>query len=403
MNEMKKAATRILLVLAAVLTTIVVLLTFVVPPVVKSVAEKKLAELGFPTRVLMDLGYTWRRGPEISGTLRAVLLDSPWQIRAEFGAGFGEWHAKVSLPETRFSESDPNIAKLLKLCPLEGITDLAFSGSIALRASVERTRAVPVPVWTAKAPLRDVSASFMSGETAVAIDGLFVTPGATGIANHLDITPMFLRATSVEAAGFALTNLTAAIRASERGLFVSEANAGVCGGKVSLYSLFLTLKDTSAGLTLFLDNVDTGAVLSHFNGFHGEASGRLHGKVRVFLKEGKTLRLSDAFLYSTPGETGKVKMDDASVVTDNLALAGIDESSRDNVANALSDLDYTVLRFDLKRLDGKAAALCIRVEGTATRGDLTVPVNLNLNFNGELEQLINTGLGFSHKLKGSSK
>ena len=400
---MKKAAKCILLALAAVLTVVAVLLPLVVPPVVKSVAEKKLAELGFPAQVLMDLGYTWRCGPEISGSLRIGLSDSPWKVRATFGAGFGTWHVRVSLPETRFSEADTTIAKLLKRYPLEGIADLAFSGSIALNASVERTRAVPVPVWSAKVPLRNVSASFMSGETAVAIDGLSVTPGASGIANHHDISPMFLRAASVEAAGFALTNLTAAIRASERGLFVSEANAGVCGGKVSLYSLFLTLKDTSAGLTLFLDNVDAGAVLSHFNGFRGEASGRLHGKVRVFLKEGKTLRLSDAFLYSTPGEIGKVKMSDASVVTDNLALAGIDDASRDNVANALADLDYTVLGFDLKRLDGKAAALGIRVEGTATRDGLTVPVNIKLNFNGELEQLINTGLGFSRKLKGSNK
>ena len=400
---MKKAAKCILLALAAVLTTVAVLLPFVAPPVVKSVAEKKLAELGFPTHVQMDLGYTWRHGPEVSGTLRAVLRDSPWKVRAAFGVGFGTWHVRVSLPETRFSEADPIVAKLLKRCPLEGISDLVFSGSLALDASVERTRAIPVPVWSAKVPIRGVAASFNSGKTAVTIDGLFVTPGASGIANHIDIAPMFLRATSVEAAGFALTNLTASIRASERGLFVSEANAGVCGGTVSLYSLFLTLKDTSAGLTLFLDNVDAGAVLSHFNGFHGEASGRLHGKVRVFLKEGKTLRLSDAFLYSTPGETGKVKMNDASVVTDNLALAGIDEAARGNVAHALADLDYTVLRFDLKRLDGKAAALGIRVEGTATRDGLTVPVNIKLNFSGELEQLINTGLGFSRKLKGSSK
>ena len=150
-------------------------------------------------------------------------------------------------------------------------------------------------------------------------------------------------------------------------------------------------------------NVDAGDVLSHFNGFRGEASGRLHGKTKIFLKDGQRIRLSDAFLYSSPGETGKIKMDDASVVTDNLALAGIDDAARANVANALADLDYNVLRFDLKRKEGKVLALSVRVEGSATRGDVTVPVNLTLNFNGEIEQLINTGLGYSRKLKGTSK
>ena len=96
-------------------------------------------------------------------------------------------------------------------------------------------------------------------------------------------------------------------------------------------------------------------------------------------------------------------MAEPQTVTDNLAMAGIDQSTQDNVANALTDLDYSVLRFDLKRLEGKNATLGVRIEGSATRGELTVPVNLNLNVNGELEQIINTGLGFSNKLKGNTK
>ena len=389
-----------LLVLTATMTAVVVLVPVVVPLLVKPIAEKKLNELGYPSRITIKLGYTWRKGPEVTGSLRAELLDSPWRLQAEFGAGFGEWHARVALPETAFSESDPTLAKLLAEHPQDAVTNLAFSGTIALDASVERTRATPVPVWSAKVPIRGVSVSCLSGETPVAVSGLSLTPKASGIADHVDIAPTFLHAASASAAGFDVTNLTASVLPSERRLLVTEATAGVCGGKVSLYSLFLDSQTLNAGLTLFLDNVETGEVLSHFNGFRGEASGRLHGKVRLFLRNGKTLRLSDAFLYSTPGETGKVKMEDAAVVTDNLALAGIDEDSRSNVANALSDLDYTVLRFDLKRTNGRTATLSVRVEGSATRGDLTVPVNLTLNFNGELEQLINTGLNYTRKLKG---
>lgn len=400
---MKKAVKWALVIVAAVVATVAAVAPVAVPPVVKSVAEKKLAEFGFPAQVLMTLGYSWRNGPEISGTLRAALRDSPWRMAADFGAGFGTWHAHVSVPETSFSETEPTIAGLLERFPLNGISNLVFSGSLALDASVERTRATPVPVWKAQAPIRDVSASFMSDETAVAVDGLSVTPGASGIADRLDISPAFLRVKSAEAAGFALSNLTASILSSPQGLLVTEASAGMCGGKVSLYSVFLNPKSLTAGLTLFLDNVDAGDVLSHFKGFRGEASGRLHGKTKIFLKDGKRIRLSDAFLYSTPGETGKIKMEDASVVTDNLALAGIGDAERGNVANALSDLDYGVLRFDLKRKDAKVLALSIRVEGSATRGDVTVPVNLTLNFNGEIEQLINTGLGFSGKLKGNSR
>ena len=400
---MKKALKWGLIILTAVVATVAVIAPVAVPTVVRSVAEEKLNELGFPAQVLMTLGYGWRNGPEISGTLRVALRDAPWRVAADFGAGFGTWHAHVSVPETDFSEAEPTVAKLLTSFPLDGISNLVFSGSVALDASVERTRATPVPVWKAQAPIRDVSACFMADETAFAIDGLSVTPDASGIADHIDISPAFLHAKGAEAAGFAFSNLTASILSSPRGLLVNEASAGMCGGRVSLYSLFLDPKSLTAGLTLFLDNVDAGDVLSHFNGFRGEASGRLHGKTKVFLKDGKRIRLSDAFLYSTPGETGKIKMDDASVVTDNLALAGIDDAARSNVANALTDLDYEVLRFDLRRKKDKELSLSIRVEGSATRGDVTVPVNLTLNFNGEIEQLINTGLGYSRKLKGNSK
>lgn len=392
-----------LIVFAAAVATVAMVAPVVVPSVVKTVAEEKLNELGFPAQVLMTLGYSWRNGPEISGTLRAALKDSPWRMTADFGAGFGTWHAHVSVPETAFSESESTVAKLLDNFPLSSISNLLFSGNVALDASVERTRAMPVPVWKAQAPIRDVSVSFMSDETSFAVDGLSVTLGASGIASHLDVAPAFLRAKAVEAAGFSLSNVTASILSSPQGLLVTEAGAKMCGGKVSLYSVFLNPQSLTAGLTLFLDNVDAGDVLSHFNGFRGEATGRLHGKTKLFLKDGKRLRLSDAFLYSTPGETGKIKMDDASVVTDNLAIAGVDDAARANVANALSDLDYSVLRFDLKRKEGRVLALSVRVEGTATRGDVTVPVNLTLNFNGEIEQLINTGLGYSRKLKGNSK
>ena len=57
----------------------------------------------------------------------------------------------------------------------------------------------------------------------------------------------------------------------------------------------------------------------------------------------------------------------------------------------------------MKRGEGKSATLSTTVRGTATRGNLSVPVDITVNFNGELEQLINTGLGYSNLLKGKQK
>ena len=379
-------------------------LPLALPPVVRQIAESKLAEFGYPSSVSLNLGYAWRKGPEIVGSLTASVIGTPWTVAADFGAGLGTYHAQVRMPKTAFAETDPLLARLLAEYPATGVSNLTFSGSVALDASVERTRQMPVPVWSAKVPVRldRVGLSCETGD--VAAEGIVLTPEASGLADHIDVTPLHLRATSLSADGFALSNLFASARADLKSVLVTEAGASTCGGKVSLYSLFLDPKSLNAGFTLFLDNIDAGEMLAHIRGFNGHASGRLHGKVRLFVREGgKAVRLSDAFLYSTPGETGKLKMAEPQTVTGNLAMAGIDQSTQDNVANALTDLDYSVLRFDLKRLEGKNATLGVRIEGSATRGELTVPVNLNLNINGELEQIINTGLGFSNKLKGNTK
>lgn len=376
----------------------------VVPPIVERWAVEKLSEFGVDAKVSLDLDYCWRNGPGVEGVLSASIPNAPWRARARFGASCCEWSASVTVPATPFSESDALARALLAKFPPKGITNLAFSGSVALDAKAERTFRKPVPVWKVGAQVRDLKASMVSDGQAIAVDGLSAKPEASGIADHVDIAPMFLRAKSAAVGAFALTNFHATVRATEKSLIVNEAGAGFCGGKANVYSLYLDPANLNTGFTLFLEDVDAGEVLSRVNGFRGEASGRLHGKVRAFVREGgKAIRLREAFLYSTPGETGKLRMANPEAVAENLAYAGLDGAARANVSDALTDLDYKVLRLDLKRLEGSASRLSVQIGGTATRGQTTVPVDLTINLNGELEQLLNAGLGYSAKLKGKKK
>ena len=401
-TEVKKALKRVLIVVVVMLVVIAALLPAVVPPVVERLVTQKLAAFGLPGYVRMHLGWCWRNGLGLAGGIRVALADTPWCVRADFAGSCCEWTASVKMNETEFNESDPALAELLKRYPITAVSNLTFSGSIALNASVVRTFRKPVAVWNIRLPIRNLMARATVEENSYAIEGLSVTLAASGIDDHIDIAPMFLRIRSIDANGFPLGNLSASIRATEKALLVTEASAALCGGKVVFYSLFLDPATFNTGFTLFVDEVDAGEVLSHFKGFRGEASGKLHGKIKLFIREGgKALRLSDAFLYSTPGEVGKLRMEDASPVTDNLALAGLDDATRANVANALTDLDYSVLKLNLRRTDRESATLSVNLNGTATRGKTSVPVNLTLNFNGELEQIINTGLRISEQTKGN--
>ena len=404
--DMKKAVRRILIGLTALVAVVLVALPFVVPSAVEYFLSAKLSELGFFPKVRMRLGYCWRNGPGLDGSLKVSLLDSPWRVQADFGASCSEWSLRVKMPETEFSEADPTIAKLLERFPVKGVDSLAFSGKVAVDAEAERTFRRPVPSWKVRIPLKDVSAqAVLPGEKPeerkeISIADFSVTAGASGIADHIDVAPLFPRAAFLDYGGLALTNFHASVRATERALMINEAGAGFCGGQLNVYSLFLDPQTLNTGFTLFLDNVDAGRLLNVFKGFEGTASGRLHGKIRLFVREGgKAIRLSDAFVYSTPGETGKLQMGNPELVTDNLAMAGIDDATRANVSNALTDLDYSVLKLNLKRVSGNEATLTAHISGTATRGDQSAPVDLTVNFHGELEQLINLGLGCSDKLK----
>ena len=402
---MLKAIKRLIIGLAVAVLLVIIALPVAVPPIADRVIREKLAEFGLESFVKMSLGYCWRNGPGIVGKLQVQIKEPPWPLLvADFGASCCEWSAAVRMPETQFSESDGVLQTLLNKYPVNAVSNLTFSGSVALNAKAERTFGMPMPVWSVKLPIKNFSASLMSKDEPYALTELSVTLAASGIADRVDITPMSLRVKSISAAGFDLEGFHASVRVSERSVLVTEASAGFCGGQVNLYSLFLDPKNLNTGFTLFLDDINAGEALTHINGFSGEASGRLHGKIKLFLREGgKSVRLSDAFLYSTPGETGKLKLVNPKPVTDNLALAGFDDDARANVANALTDLDYSVLRLNLKRGEGKSATLSTTVRGTATRGNLSVPVDITVNFNGELEQLINTGLGYSNILKGKQK
>ena len=328
------------------------------------------------------------------GDLALTLDGTDWKAYADFSVrGKRDWSFTASIPETHVTQDNEVLASILSRAVPPSISNLVFSGTFKLDASGECTPGRPVPAWTARCSLSDVDASLVTGGKPARIDGLKVRFGADGIADHRDIAPLFPRADAVEFAGFTLSNVFASVRATERSYLVTEAGADCCGGALKLYSLFLDPKSLNLGATIFIDGVDAGKALSCVSAFHGEASGRLHGKLPFFLKDGRAIRFKDAHLFSTPGETGKIKITDAQPILDNLGAAGVPESQRTNISKVLADLDYTTLKVELKRGKvGEDSSLGLKIEGTATRGNTTVPVNLDVTFHGDLDQLVDTGM-----------
>ena len=327
------------------------------------------------------------------GIASAKIPGSDWRLSAKFSWSAKDgWTAEVHVPETRFDERDAAFgAFVARLAADAAVTNLAFSGMVFLDAEASATNAHRVAKWKASGLLSDFSASLAADGTPFSIGGLRLRFGASGVDDHTDLAPLFPRAKSVEAAGVALSNVFASVRATETAWLVTEAGADVCGGTARLYSLYLDPEKLSAGLTLYLDDIDTGLALARLAGFRGSATGRLHGKLPLRLKEGREVSFGNAYLYSAPGETGTLRMENPELLTDSLAATGVDAATCDNAAKALRNLDYTALSLDLRRGDGEHT-LAVRLEGSATSGKTTVPVSLAVRLHGDMERLVNTGL-----------
>ena len=356
-------------------------------------------------------------GVDIAGDASFRLNDTKLQLLADFTASSsGDWHAEANMAKTAISESDPLIAQLLSRLPMPTISNLVFSGSVDFSAKAERTTAVPVPQWDATCRLANMNISCDANGKPITVENLRMKIGALGIANHRDIRPIFPRADSITVAGFTLSNAFAHVHTTERTVLatndvqhthdmsaqpattntvkrtflVSEAGARCCEGDIKGYNLILN--DDRLNVTLFVDGIDAGAALKHLNGFYGEASGRLYGKLPLrYRKDERRFRLSNVYLYSVPGETGNLRIYDPKPIVDNLAMGGVPQDTCDNLSQALADLAYDVLKVSLQPEPDGGMSLTLKIAGKSTHGTVSVPVSLEVTFHGDLEQLLNTG------------
>ena len=353
--------------------------------------------------------------PPLVATAEAVRFSSDpdstnatLRAKAEFGAegvaatatataecGGGSFSAEAKLPPTAFSSADPLLAPFLAAVLPPNAPETEFSGSFEATASVARPKGRPLPEWNAGLRLGDFSATAQIGENEASLNGGSLLFSADGLGSHFDIAPFGIRFANAAFGKYAIDKGSMWFRADKNSVLLTEGFAGFCGGTVRLYALHLNLASLDAGFTLLLDDLDAGRVLELFPKIDGTATGKMHGKLPLSIRNGSEIRLRNAYLYSPPGQIGKLRLASATVLIDRLRETGVPEVTCDSLEKALQDLDYAILRFDLAQDratgDGK---LAVRLHGTAaaSAGRAATPVDLNLTFNGQLEEAVNTAI-----------
>ncbi len=327
-------------------------------------------------------------------TAHAGFAGSSWAVDATAAVGTnGAFAADAALPAASLARGDALVAPLLAWSGATGSVS-SLEGTVTGIVHVAKTPDAPVAEWFAAVRATDLDADLAAGDAPVALRGGATYVRVDGYGKMSLVRPFGIRWRTLSAGDrLALDAGNFWFRADDtKSLLLTEGSTGFCGGKVRIYALHMNWESLDAGFTLYLDDLDAGKILELLPGVEGSATGTIHGKIPLSVQKGKTVRLRDAYLYSPPGQTGKLRLTKTDAVIENLRAAGVPDATCDDLRTALADLDYTVLRMDLRQNRDGTGRLEVQLEGAATDGKTTIPVSLDLGFNGQIQDLVNVGI-----------
>jgi len=148
---------------------------------------------------------------------------------------------------------------------------------------------------------------------------------------------------------------------------------------------------------LYAERIELGRLMAQTRMLQGSGAGRLYGRLPLTLDKGK-VKLSESYLYSTPGETGSLKLSNTAPIELAMEQGSIDAATRQKVSAALQNMQYSLFRMDLSG-GGANASLGIQIEGRAAEDAAAPPVHLNVNLGGSLDEFFNFGMDLSRKLR----
>jgi hypothetical protein len=162
-----------------------------------------------------------------------------------------------------------------------------------------------------------------------------------------------------------------------------------CGGQVHTQALQLNPRNLDFDLVLFAENVDFISALNLVKGFKAKGNGVLNGKLPISYHNGR-LTYANGYLYSVPGQPGSLRLQSngwltSAVPADNPAFGELQQAEK-----ALEDFRLDVFRLEFTGQQAGTPGAKINLTGQGNNGK--VPVTLDLNLNGPIEEVINVGL-----------
>lgn len=183
-----------------------------------------------------------------------------------------------------------------------------------------------------------------------------------------------------------------------------------CDGLVSTESIRFPQKNEKYHITLYCDRLNMVQLLNQLGNFDSKGAGTLSGRIPVVYSKGD-LSFDDGFLFTTPGNSGIVAIDNIGQYTAGIPMDSPQMSQIDLAQEALKEFNYKWAKIYLKssgdnlslrlNVDGKPSKILpfrfkkdlgrfVRVDASSP-GSQFEGINLDLNLNLPFNEVVKFG------------
>jgi hypothetical protein len=148
---------------------------------------------------------------------------------------------------------------------------------------------------------------------------------------------------------------------SARSFLIEKSHFIWCDGNVDAPAIRFKPGINDYQLILYCDRLNLAKVLEQFGAASVEAEGELNGRIPLRYRNG-LLSFADGFLYTTPGQSGKIRMKDTQMLTAGIPPDTPQYVQMELARKALEDYDYTWAKLNLTT-EGEDLLLKMQLDG----------------------------------------
>lgn len=293
--------------------------------------------------------------PAAKGLVVAATAKSPLapDLRFLLSASFaenGNFHLTAEIPEGPFAVS--SLDPLIKLPP-----GLQLAGRLQGKASLNfgpnqgpGTATLQLRQGRIEMPKEKIVLSGIDLKMALpALPLLHSGPGQLLRIETIDLGNLHFSDASMH---FRLQDL--------RTIFIEKARLAWCDGHVEAGSLTLTAGGEKLEAVLYCDRLNFSQLLGQFGIHNSEGQGSLNGRLPLSIS-GTDIRFDDGFLFSTPGERGRVRFSNTEALRQGMS-ASDRAASLDYSLDALKNFSYNWARLHFNTT-GNDLLIAMQIDG----------------------------------------